>query len=78
MIRAGQIQTWCVQPDRDPTWTETDWARACTLEARWKAKEVSEEERIRLLPCAVWKRKFPGLLYSAPIESRLQQLMPQN
>lgn len=78
MIRGGKILTWCVKPEGDSTWTAEDWARAQTLEARFIARNVSEDERARLIPCAVWKRKFPGLQYGAAIESRLQQLIPQN
>jgi hypothetical protein len=75
ILRGGKLVQLYVKPEGDPTWTEQDWARSQTLEARWIAEGVSEKERERLLPCAVWKAKFPGLTYSPAVESRLQQLL---
>jgi len=66
-----------VRAEGDATWTETDVARAGTLEARWKMLGVSEEERRRLIPCAVWKARFPGLVYPEDIETRLREMEPE-
>ena len=63
-----------VTPDTDPCWTQDDWSRAATLEARWTALGVCESDRRQLLPCAIWKAKFPGLQYAPLIESRLRML----
>ena len=59
----------------DPTWTEEDIARARTLDLRWIRLEVSHEDRAKLIPVAVWKQKFPGLVYPPEIEARLKTLV---
>jgi hypothetical protein len=74
LSRGGTLIRWMVRAEGDATWTETDVARAGTLEARWKMLGVSEEERRRLIPCAVWKARFPGLVYPDEIMKRLEEL----
>jgi hypothetical protein len=74
LIRGTFAMPWILKPDGDPSWTEDDWGRAATLEIRWTHMGVSELDRRILLPCAVWKAKFPGLQYSALVESKLRAL----
>ena len=74
LVRGKRIEHWIMKPEGDPVWNEDDWARAATLEIRWMSLCVSEKERRELLPCAIWKSKFPGLLYSPLIESKLRTL----
>jgi hypothetical protein len=76
MIRGGRIFPWIVKPEGDASWSRTDWSRARTLEARLNSMGISEEERRSLIPCAVWKAKFPGLTYTDSIETRLAQVLP--
>lgn len=77
VIRAGQIFRVEAGPSTDPTWTAADHARRATIAARWKSQQrLSEDEQKRLLDCAVWKRKLPGLTYTPAIESQLQQNLP--
>ncbi len=76
LIRGGRVYNWIVRPDGDPIWNSQDWERAKTLEARWTALGISEQERRQLLLCAVWKAKFPGLTYNPLIESKLRALAP--
>lgn len=71
LVRGQRMERWLVRPAGDPTWSAVDWARAATLEARWSAAGVPEEERRVLLPCAVWAAKHPGLRYAPHIEARL-------
>jgi hypothetical protein len=59
----------------DPTWTEEDIARARTLDLRWIRLGVSHEDRAKLIPVAVWKQKFPGLVYPPEIEEKLKTLL---
>lgn len=76
VVRAGQIFHVGAIP-ADPTWTATDKARWATIHARWQSQQrLSAEEQERLLACAVWKRKLPGLTYTTAIESLLQQHLP--
>lgn len=75
LVRAGKMMPWVVRPEGDATWTETDWGRAATLEARLSSLGLCEEERKQLIPCAVWKAKFPGLTYSPQIEYKLSQVL---
>ena len=56
----------------DPTWTKEDIARARTLDLRWIRLGVTREDRARLIPVAVWKQKFPGLVYPPEIEEKLK------
>jgi hypothetical protein len=72
--RGGKLIRWIIKAEGDMTWTEADSARAGTLEARWKMLGVSEEERQRLIPCAVWMRRYPGLVYPDEIMKRLEEL----
>jgi hypothetical protein len=76
MIRDGKIYGQFIKPDGDATWNADDWGRAATLEARFSFLGMSEAERRTLIPCAVWKAKFPGLKYSDPIEKRLIVALP--
>jgi len=78
MLVRGSMSRWIVKPDGDVTWSEDDWGTANTLEARWKALGLSEDERRRLLPCAIWMKKFPGVVYSDDIMKRLGVLLEKN
>jgi hypothetical protein len=73
LLRGGKLRNWSIKPEGDPTWTHEDWCRARTLEARWADKGVSEADRRTLIPCAVWKAKFPGLQYPDHIERALTE-----
>jgi hypothetical protein len=72
--RGGILTPWIVRPDEDPLWSNADWGTAKTLEAKWSAKGVSEDERRRLIPCAVWMSKHSGLKYSGLVMKRLKEL----
>lgn len=74
LSRGGKLIRWFVRVEGDTTWTDDDNARAGTLEARWKMHGISEDERRRLIPCAVWKQRFPGLVYPDEIMKRLEEL----
>ena len=63
-----------MKPDNDPSWNKEDWARANTLEAKWNHRGLSEKERATLIPCAVWKKKFPGMQFRKEIMERLDVL----
>ncbi len=76
LVRGGNIYKRIVKLDLDPIWNSQDIERANILEARWISKGVCEEERRQLLPCAIWKAKFPGIIYTDAIESRLVVLQP--
>jgi hypothetical protein len=72
--RGGQTVTpW--KGSVDPTWTVEDVVRANTFDARFIAIGVSHSDRSKLVPLAVWKRKFPGLLYAPDIEAQLKTLL---
>jgi hypothetical protein len=73
--RGGKLQHWTLKPDGDSTWTSADWGRAVTLEGRFSAVGVSEEERRKLIPCAVYLHKFPGTVYDVATMKRLQELL---
>jgi hypothetical protein len=75
LVRAGKMMHWTTRPEGDAIWTENDWARAATLEARFTFLGICEEERKQMISCAVWKAKFPGLTYSPQIENRLGQIL---
>ncbi len=75
VCRGGKLIPWIVQPDGDPTWSAADWGRAATLEARFARMGVSEMERRRLVPCAVWKAKWPETTFCATTERRLAPLL---
>lgn len=59
----------------DPSWTAEDIARARTLDARWITIGVPHMDRAKLVPLAVWKHKFPGLVYPAELEEQLKSLL---
>ena len=75
--RAGQLVR-IGEPKGDLTWSVEDKERSRTLEARYQSLGVSEEERDRLLPCAVLQRKTQGLRYPIEIEKRLVELACKN
>ena len=74
LVRGKRMEPWILKPEGDATWSATDWAKAATLEIRWISMGVSEKERKELIPCAIWKSKFPGLQYAPLIESKLRAL----
>ena len=74
-VRGARLYPWILKPDGDSTWVVEDWERARALEARLCHMGVAEEERARLIPCAVWKTKFPGLTYTSDVEARLGTLL---
>ena len=74
IARGGKLMPWIVRPVADPSWSPADLGRAATLEARYAALGVREEERRRLVPCAVLRAKWPETRFSADIESRLAVL----
>ena len=59
----------------DPVWTIEDIVRARTLDARFITLGVPHIDRAKLVPAAVWKQKFPGLVYPADIEVKLKSLL---
>ncbi len=63
-----------VKPERDPCWSAADMGRATVYEARWVSMGVSEEERRRLLPCAVLKAKWPQTVFNDTVMKRLEEL----
>lgn len=77
LSRGGTLSPWLVKPEGDLTWSEADWGRAATLEARWKMHGVSEHLRRQLIPCAVWMAKFPGLRFSEDIHKTLEDLVAE-
>lgn len=74
LVRGKYCMPWILKPEGDPCWNADDWARASTLEIRWMMLGVTEKDRLELLPCAIWKAKFPGLTYSPLTESKLRSL----
>jgi hypothetical protein len=74
IARGGKLYPWIVRPAADPSWSAQDWGRAATLEARYAALGVREEERRRLVPCAVLRARWPETRFSAAIEERLAAL----
>jgi len=72
--RGGTLVKVSTVSNSDPLWLDSDYSRAATLEARWSAMGVAEEERATLLPCAVWLSKFPGTQYPDTIMARLEKL----
>jgi hypothetical protein len=73
--RGGALRPWIVRPDGAPTWTRDDWARAATYEALFTARGAREDERRRLVECAVWRAKLPEMRYESAVEERLKELM---
>jgi hypothetical protein len=74
IARGGKLMPWIVRPVADPSWSPADVSRAATLEARYVALGLREEERRRLVPCAVMRAKWPETRFTAEIESRLEAL----
>ena len=74
IVRGGKLYPWILRPLADPSWSSADWARAATLEARFAALGVREEERRRLVPCAVLKARWPETRFATAIEDRLTAL----
>ena len=74
IIRGGKLIPWIVRPAPDPSLSATDQARAATLEARFHALGVCEEERRRLIPCAVLVARWPETRFAPSIEKRLAAL----
>jgi hypothetical protein len=74
IARGGKLIPWILKPVGDPTWSQEDWGRAATLEARFAATGVCEEERRRLVPCAVLRAKWPETRFPTALEARLAEL----
>jgi hypothetical protein len=74
IARGGKLIPWIVRPVADPSWSPADLGRAATLEARFAALGLREEERRRLVPCAVLKARWPETRFTAEIEERLMAL----
>lgn len=74
IIRGGKLIPWIVRPAPDPSFGPADHGRAATLEARFAALGVREEERRRLVPCAVLRARWPETRYPAEVEARLAEL----
>ena len=74
-VRGNKLISHVLKEEGDRVWNVDDWERYATLDARWTSVGVSEYERAQLLPCAVWKSKFPGMIYNPTIESRLRSLL---
>jgi hypothetical protein len=74
LSRGGRLTRYLLIPEGDMTWSVEDWARAKTIEARWSAIGVSEDERRRYIPCAVLMAKFPGIHYPDAVMKRLSEL----
>jgi hypothetical protein len=73
-LRGGVVlPVW--KGEMDPVWTLEDIVRARTLDARWIVLGVPHSDRAKLVPAAVWKQKFPGLVYAADIEEKLKSLL---
>jgi hypothetical protein len=73
-IRGGVIlPVW--KGEMDPVWTLEDIVRARTLDARFIALGVPHVDRAKLVPAAVWKQKFSGLMYAPDIETKLKSLL---
>lgn len=74
LICGTSLLPWCIKPDGDMTWNKTDWARAQTLETRFHRLGINEDERRYLVPAAVWRMKWPGMVFSDTIMKRLDEL----
>jgi hypothetical protein len=68
IVRGNRIHQFPPTAVADPTWTAEDHARFLTLRARY-ANSSAE-----VVQCIVWKRKVPGLTYTADIEAKLAEL----
>jgi len=78
LSRGGKLTRYFLAPDGDATWSTADWSRAKTLEARWLALGISEDDRRRYIPCAVLISKFPGIVYPDSVMKRLIDLAVEN
>ena len=74
LVRGGKLMHYVLKPHGEPTWSASDYGRAATLEARWQSCGVVEDERRRLLPCAVWRAKWPGTSFPDKLMARLKEL----
>lgn len=74
LVRGNKCVPWILKPDGEPVWNNEDWGRAATLEIKFQSKGVSEDERRKLIPCAVLKHKYPGIMFQPYIEQRLSEL----
>lgn len=74
LVRGNKMMPWVLKPDIDPIWNKHDIARAGTLEIKWNLAGVKEDERRRLLPCEIWRTKFPGLTFNDTVIKRLDEL----
>lgn len=73
MILRGPFMTpYIHRPVGDISWTDEDYARAQTWEAKLSVKGVEVEERKQLVYCAVMIRKLPGIQYPSNIMDRLR------
>jgi hypothetical protein len=71
LVRGNKMMRWVIKPEGDATWSDKDWGRAATLEARWKSAGMCEDNRRRLIPCAIWIAKFPGMRLDESVMSEL-------
>jgi hypothetical protein len=78
MLSRGTLTQYLLKPDGDETWSVEDWSRAMTLESRWSALGVSEDDRRRYIPCAVLIAKFPGIVYPDAVMKRLAEFAVEN
>jgi hypothetical protein len=74
LVRGGKMIRWLVKPEGDRIWSDADWGRAAALEARWKSAGMSESDRRRLIPCAIWIAKFPGMLLHESVMAELNPI----
>jgi hypothetical protein len=74
LLCGNSMRPWCIKPDGDTTWNHSDWVRAQTLEIRFHRLGVNEAERRILVPAAVWRMKWPGMVFSDTIMNRLREL----
>jgi hypothetical protein len=74
IIRGGKLIPWIVKPAPDPSLSAMDHGRAATLEARFHALGVCEEERRRLIPCAVSRARWPETRFAPEVEKRLEEM----
>jgi len=71
-IRGNIMSPYINRPDGDISWTDIDYERAMTWEARLSSLGVEETERKNLVLCAVMIRKFPGISYPEEILAKLR------
>ena len=78
IARGGKLMPWIVRPVADPSWSPADLARAATLEARFAALGLREEERRLLVPCAVLRAKWPETRFPTEIEEKFASIDCKN